>query len=45
MLQISEQTVAPHIKQQYVQANVNGAIMKRMSNCIAQNTQLTSLTQ
>jgi hypothetical protein len=42
MLQISEQTLEPHIKQQCVQANVNGAIMKYMSNCIAQNTQLHS---
>jgi len=40
MLQINEQTVEPHIEQQCVQANVNGAIMKYKSNCIAQNTQL-----
>jgi hypothetical protein len=44
MLQINEQTVAPHIKQQCGQANVNAAIMKHMSNCIAQNTQLIPIT-
>ena len=37
MLQISEQTVEPHIKQQCGQANIKGPIMKNMSNCIAQN--------
>jgi hypothetical protein len=40
MLQISEQTVEPHIKQQCVQANVNGAIMKNIPNCIAQYAQV-----
>jgi hypothetical protein len=40
MLQINRRTVAPHIKQQRGQANVNGAMMKNMSSCIVQTTQL-----
>ncbi|MFT6816165.1 MAG: hypothetical protein ACJAZ3_002083 [Sphingobacteriales bacterium] len=42
MLEINEQTLEPHIEQQCVQVNVNWSIMKYMSNCIAQTTQLHS---